>query len=75
MHIGKGLLRRQAYIGGEWRDSSSGKTFAVLNPATGEQVAMVADCTVADAQAALDAAEKAQPAWAEIGRASCRERV
>ena len=66
MHIGKGLLRRQAYIGGGWRDSSNGKTFAVTNPATGALVAEVADCSVADAQAAIDAAEKAQPAWASL---------
>jgi succinate-semialdehyde dehydrogenase/glutarate-semialdehyde dehydrogenase len=58
------LLRRQAYIGGEWVDAGSGKTFAVLNPATGEVVAQVADCGVADAQRAIDAAAKAQPEWA-----------
>ena len=66
MHIAKGLLRRQAYIGGEWRDSSNGKRFAVTNPATGELVAEVADCSVEDAQSAIDAAEKAQPAWAAL---------
>jgi succinate-semialdehyde dehydrogenase/glutarate-semialdehyde dehydrogenase len=62
----KTLLRRQAYIGGEWHDSSAGKTFAVTNPATGDVVAMVADCTVADAQAAIEAASAAQPAWAAL---------
>src|ERR1700761_6683968 len=58
------LLRRQAYIGGEWVDAGSGKTFAVINPATGDVVAQVADCGVADAQRAIDAAAKAQPDWA-----------
>ena len=57
-------MKTQAFIGGEWRDSSSGKSFAVTNPATGELVAEVADCTVADASAAIDAAEAAQPGWA-----------
>ena len=65
MHIdAKTLLRRQAYIGGAWRDAGSGKTFDVTNPATGEVIAKVADCDAKDAQAAIDAAEKAFPAWA-----------
>ena len=58
------FLRQQAYIGGEWIDAGSGKTFAVSNPATGELLAQVADCGVADAQRAIDAAKKAQPDWA-----------
>src|SRR5579859_557904 len=58
------FLRQQAYIGGEWVDSGSGKTFAVTNPATGELLAMVADCGAADARRAIDAAAKAQPGWA-----------
>ena len=58
------FLRQQAYIGGEWVDAKSGKTFAVNNPATGELLAQVADCGVEDAQRAIDAAEKAQPDWA-----------
>ncbi len=65
MHIdAKTLLRRQAYIGGAWRDAGSGKTFDVTNPATGEVIAKVADCDAKDAQTAIDAAEKAFPAWA-----------
>jgi len=58
------FLRQQAYIGGEWVDAGSGKTFAVNNPATGELLAMVADCGVEDAQRAIDAAAQAQPGWA-----------
>ena len=58
------FLRQQAYIGGEWVDAGSGKTFSVDNPATGEVVAMVADCGVEDARRAIDAAARAQPAWA-----------
>jgi succinate-semialdehyde dehydrogenase/glutarate-semialdehyde dehydrogenase len=60
------LLRRQAYLGGDWKDASSGKTFAVYNPATGDVVAEVADCGVKDAEAAIDAAYTAQPAWAAL---------
>jgi succinate-semialdehyde dehydrogenase/glutarate-semialdehyde dehydrogenase len=52
------------YIGGEWRDASDGGRFPVENPATGEIVAEVANGTVADAIAAVDAADAAFPSWA-----------
>jgi succinate-semialdehyde dehydrogenase/glutarate-semialdehyde dehydrogenase len=52
------------YIGGEWRDASDGSEFPVDNPATGEVIAQVANGTVADALAAVDAAAAAGPAWA-----------
>lgn len=52
------------YIGGEWRDASDGGVFDVDNPATGEVIAKVANGTVADALAAVDAADAAFPAWA-----------
>ncbi len=50
-------------IGGEWRAASDGKTRPVLNPATGETIAEVPEGTVEDAHAALEAAQRAQPAW------------
>ncbi|HEX8680713.1 MAG TPA: aldehyde dehydrogenase [Ardenticatenaceae bacterium] len=50
-------------IGAEWRASSDGKTRPVLNPATGEAFAEVAEGTREDARAALEAAQAAQPAW------------
>jgi succinate-semialdehyde dehydrogenase/glutarate-semialdehyde dehydrogenase len=52
------------FLGGEWRDASDGKTFEVDNPATGEVIATVASASVADGKRALDAAERAFPAWA-----------
>ena len=58
------MIRHQAYIDGAWRDSGSGKNFAVTNPATGELVAMVADCGTLETQAAIDAAHAAQGPWA-----------
>ena len=36
---------KQLYIGGEWRDGTGGATFAVEDPATGEEIARVADAT------------------------------
>jgi succinate-semialdehyde dehydrogenase/glutarate-semialdehyde dehydrogenase len=55
---------KQLLIGGEWRDATGGRTFAVEDPATGETICEVADATPEDAVAALDAAVAAQPAWA-----------
>jgi succinate-semialdehyde dehydrogenase/glutarate-semialdehyde dehydrogenase len=54
------------FRGGVWCDASDGGTFDVDNPATGEVIATVASATVDDGMAALDAAEKAFPAWAGL---------
>ena len=53
-------------IGGSWRDSSDGGTLKVEDPATGEVLTEVADATVADGRAALDAAVAAQHDWAKV---------
>ncbi|WP_200956951.1 NAD-dependent succinate-semialdehyde dehydrogenase [Phycicoccus sp. Root563] len=63
---------KQLYIGGTWQDSSSGSTFEVHDPATGAVLAHVADATVEDGAAALDAAAAAQAGWA---RTPPRERA
>ena len=54
----------QLFIGGEWRDSSNGKTLDVEDPSTAETLCAVADGTPEDAVAALDAACAAQASWA-----------
>jgi aldehyde dehydrogenase (NAD+) len=46
-------------IGGRWRDSVSGKTFATVNPATEEEIAQVAEGDAADIDLAVQAARKA----------------
>ncbi len=51
-------------IDGVWRPSSSGATLPVHDPATGGTLTHVADGTVDDGKAALDAAVAAQAAWA-----------
>jgi len=56
--------RRQLYVGGAWVPSGSGARFDVLDPADGSVLADVADGTLDDARAALDAAAGAQEAWA-----------
>lgn len=56
------LLRNQAWVGGEWRDTAG--TFPVTDPATGDTIANVADCTAADTAAAVRSAFDAQRPWA-----------
>jgi succinate-semialdehyde dehydrogenase / glutarate-semialdehyde dehydrogenase len=53
-------------IGGRWRPSTEGRTLPVEDPSTGETIAEVADATVEDALAALNAAEKTQASWARV---------
>ena len=62
----------QLLIGGEWRDSTSGETFDVENPATGEKLATLSSANSDDAIAALDAACAVQDEWA---RTTPRERA
>jgi succinate-semialdehyde dehydrogenase/glutarate-semialdehyde dehydrogenase len=54
---------KQLFIAGEWRDGAEG-TLSVEDPATGESLCEVADGSVDDARAALDAAVQAGPEWA-----------
>ena len=58
-------VKKQLFIGGEWRDPRGGKRFPVEDPATGEILCEVADAQPDDARAALDAAVAAQRAWAK----------
>jgi succinate-semialdehyde dehydrogenase/glutarate-semialdehyde dehydrogenase len=52
------------FIGGEWLDSSEG-VFDVLDPATGEVLASVADAGIGEMSAAVAAASAALPSWRE----------
>ncbi len=54
----------QLFIGGEWRDAEGGKTFGVEDPSTGANLIEVADASVADGKAALDAAVAVKDEWA-----------
>jgi succinate-semialdehyde dehydrogenase/glutarate-semialdehyde dehydrogenase len=51
-------------IDGEWRSAADGRTVAVIDPATGEELTSIADAAPDDAKAALDAASVAGPDWA-----------
>jgi succinate-semialdehyde dehydrogenase/glutarate-semialdehyde dehydrogenase len=51
-------------IGDVWREGSTGKRIAVYNPGNGEVITSIADASLEDCMAAVDAAEKAAPGWA-----------
>jgi len=59
----KTLLRHQGYINGQWRDADSQRVYPVINPATGEILATVADMGAHETKAAIAAADQAWPAW------------
>jgi aldehyde dehydrogenase (NAD+) len=64
------------FIGGQWLDAADGKTYATLNPATGETLTLIAEATERDADAAVQAARKAFESgkWPEMS-ASDRGRI
>src|SRR5258708_18665451 len=49
------------FIGGEWIDGVSGETIAQFNPATGEQLSVIAAGTAEDVERAVAAASAAFP--------------
>ncbi|HUZ63792.1 MAG TPA: NAD-dependent succinate-semialdehyde dehydrogenase [Acetobacteraceae bacterium] len=57
------LLRQANHIDGKWVQADSGRTFAVRNPATGEMVGEVPAMGRAETRRAIEAANRAQPAW------------
>lgn len=57
------LFRPQAFINGLWENSLSGETFPVENPATGKEIAQVANCGAQETKAAIKAAEAAFIEW------------
>jgi len=58
-------------INGKWQDSVSGKTFATVNPATGETICQVAEGDKADVDLAVKAARKAfeEGPWSKMSAA------
>ncbi|MDE2490707.1 MAG: aldehyde dehydrogenase family protein, partial [Elusimicrobia bacterium] len=74
----KDFLSRRSHkllIGGAPVDAAAGRTFATLNPATGETLGTVAEGDAADVDAAVAAARRAlEGPWAKMTPAE-RERV
>lgn len=54
------------FIDGAWRDASDGETFKTTCPANGEELAVCAEATKADVDAAVDAAWKAFRSWKKV---------
>ena len=57
------LLHNRAYVDGAWVDADSGATFPVVDPATGETIANVPRMGAAETRRAIEAAQRALPAW------------
>ncbi len=57
------LFREQCYIDGRWADADSGAVIEVTNPATGEVLGTIPRMGTAETRRAIEAAEKAWPAW------------
>ncbi|WP_370600493.1 NADP-dependent succinate-semialdehyde dehydrogenase [Pseudomonas nitroreducens] len=57
------LFRQQAYIDGSWVDADNGQTIKVNNPATNEIIGTVPKMGAAETRRAIEAADKALPAW------------
>jgi succinate-semialdehyde dehydrogenase/glutarate-semialdehyde dehydrogenase len=57
------LFREQCYIDGAWLGADSGKNIPVSDPATGGVLGTVPDMGAAETRRAIQAAERAWPAW------------
>ncbi|MBU2321592.1 MAG: aldehyde dehydrogenase family protein, partial [Gammaproteobacteria bacterium] len=60
------LFRQQAYIDGAWQDADSGQTIKVNNPASNEILGTVPKMGAAETRRAIEAAERALPAWRDL---------
>jgi succinate-semialdehyde dehydrogenase / glutarate-semialdehyde dehydrogenase len=58
-----GLFRQKCYVDGKWLDADSRATVPVTNPATGETLGTVPKMGTAETRRAIQAADKALPAW------------
>jgi succinate-semialdehyde dehydrogenase/glutarate-semialdehyde dehydrogenase len=57
------LLAELAYVDGQWIAADSGATLDIRDPATGHLIAQVPAMDAADTRRAIEAAERAWPAW------------
>ncbi|NDF82806.1 MAG: aldehyde dehydrogenase family protein, partial [Actinobacteria bacterium] len=66
------LLRESAFIDGTWCAADDGAKVQILNPANGTVVGEVPILRAAETRRAIEAAARAQPAWA---RKTAKERA
>jgi succinate-semialdehyde dehydrogenase/glutarate-semialdehyde dehydrogenase len=57
------FVKSSSFINGEWSNAVSGKTFPVINPATGNTITSVSDLTAAEVSVAIDVAANAFQSW------------
>ncbi|TVS16795.1 MAG: NAD-dependent succinate-semialdehyde dehydrogenase [Gammaproteobacteria bacterium] len=60
------LLRRDAYVDGQWLPALADARFVVSDPATGKTIAEVADFDGEATERAIEAAQAALPAWRDL---------
>jgi acyl-CoA reductase-like NAD-dependent aldehyde dehydrogenase len=74
--VKQGLKPYKLYIDGQWTDAESGRTIAVMNPATGEELTTVPDANAADVDRAVRAARRTfeTGVWRKM-KVSARERI
>ena len=56
----------QLFIDGQWQDSADGRTLAVINPATGQEIGRVSHAGRADLDKALVATAKGFAVWRDL---------
>ncbi|MCC2981196.1 NAD-dependent succinate-semialdehyde dehydrogenase [Sphingomonas sp. IC4-52] len=64
----------QLFIDGRWQDAADGRSLAVQNPATGQEIGRVAHADVADLDQALAAAQRGFEIWRDYTPAA-RSRI
>lgn len=60
------LLKCLAFIDGKFVEPSSQEFLTVTNPATGEPLSQIPECTTEEVSQAVKAAEQAQKSWAKL---------
>jgi succinate-semialdehyde dehydrogenase / glutarate-semialdehyde dehydrogenase len=56
----------QLFINGQWLDAADGRTLAVFNPASGQEIGRVAHASKADLDKALEASVKGFETWRDM---------
>ena len=63
------MQKFKMYINGKWVDALSGRTFATVNPSTGEELGRVPLAGKEDVDEAVKAANEALPGWSRLMQA------
>jgi acyl-CoA reductase-like NAD-dependent aldehyde dehydrogenase len=63
--VGVAVDRKKIFVGGEFVEGTKGEWRGVLNPATGEVIAEVPECSEEDVDGAVQAASRAFEGWVD----------